>query len=320
MVFLLSLLGFIAVAAGVFGVGLGIPLRDTSFGAALLMAGSVAVTGGFILVGLAAAVRELRRVVQGFKAPPSGMPRPVRPLERRDLERRDEERRDEERRDEQRIEGAERRMESRQRMPVALRAASSDMIPAKFDAPEPRERWRKPGPEEWLLRAMAEIESAPRRVDTASAPIDYHPGDMRRPPNSWPRPAIPLAPDHGETETHLRRASAVSSQDLFDTIWSSEHCGPEEGPEQRTEPLPEPGMRSSESKSPPLSPAQPAAPASTRPVRVEPRPSPILKSGVIQQMAYTLFTDGSIEAQMSEGIMHFASIEEFRRHLEESEN
>jgi hypothetical protein len=78
-------------------------------------------------------------------------------------------------------------------------------------------------------------------------------------------------------------------------------------------------MRSAESKSPPLSPAPPAAP-SARPVRVEPRPSPILKSGVIQQMAYTLFTDGSIEAQMSEGTMHFASIEEFRRHLEENED
>ena len=91
-------------------------------------------------------------------------------------------------------------------------------------------------------------------------------------------------------------------------------------PEQRTEPRRETRTRSAEAKSPPLSPAQPAAPASTRPVRVEPRPSPILKSGVIQQMAYTLFTDGSIEAQMSEGIMHFASIEEFRRHLEESEN
>jgi hypothetical protein len=81
-------------------------------------------------------------------------------------------------------------------------------------------------------------------------------------------------------------------------------------------------MRPTEAKSPPLSPAH--VPASIRPVRgepmrAEPRPSPVLKSGVIQRMAYTLFTDGSIEAQMSEGIMHFASIEEFRRHLEESD-
>jgi hypothetical protein len=311
MVFLLSLLGFIAVAAGVFGVGLGVPLRDTSFGAALLMAGSVAVTGGFILVGLAATVRELRRVVQGFKAPVSGMPRPVRPLERRDEERI-------ERRDEERFETPERRVAPRTRMPVALGTDGRDMVAAKFDGSDPRERWRRPGPEEWLLRAMAEIESTPaRRGDAAPAPIDYQSGDIRRPSNSWPRPAIPLAPNHDEAE--IRRASAVSSHDIFDTIWSSEHRDPEEDREPRAEPLPETGMRSAESKSPPLSPAHSAAAASTNPLRVEPRPSPILKSGVIQQMAYTLFTDGSIEAQVSEGTMHFASIEEFRRHLEDSE-
>src|SRR5258706_15722233 len=83
MVFLLALLSFITVAAGVFGLGLGVPIRETWFGAALLMAGSVAVTGGFILVGLAAAVYELRQVGQGFKAPSAGMPRGGRPVERR---------------------------------------------------------------------------------------------------------------------------------------------------------------------------------------------------------------------------------------------
>jgi hypothetical protein len=304
MVSLLSLLSFIAVAAGVFVLGLGVPVRETWFGAALLMAGSVAVTGGFILVGLAAAVHELRQVGQGFKAPPSGMPRPVRPLERQD---------------EERLDGVDRRMASRMRMPVALGADARDMISAKFDAPDTRERWRKSGPEEWLLRAMAEIESASRHTDAAPAPIDYHSGETRRPSNSWPRPAITLPPDHADTE--MRRTSAVSSHDvfskeIFETIWSSGHRSREEGLEQRTEPLPEAGKRSAESKSPPLSPAQPAASASTKPVHVEPRPLPILKTGVIQQMAYTLFTDGSIETQMPEGIRRFASLEEFLGHLQ----
>jgi hypothetical protein len=299
MVFLLLLLGFIAVAAGVFGVGLGVPIRETSFGAALLVAGSVGITGGFILVGLAAVVRELRQVVHGFKAPPSAMPRPVRPLERRD---------------EERIEGADRRTEPRLYMPVALRADAADVIPAKFDSPDIPERWRKLGPEEWSRHATAEIESAPRRANAAPAPIDYDAGDIRPPSNSWPRPAIPLAPDHVETE--MRRTSSVRSQDIFDATWSSEHRNRHEGPEQRTEGARETRMRPAQGKSPPLAPAQPAAPASIRPARAEPRPLPILKSGVIQQTAYTLFTDGSIEAQMPEGIMRFASIEEFRRHLE----
>jgi hypothetical protein len=88
-------------------------------------------------------------------------------------------------------------------------------------------------------------------------------------------------------------------------------------PEQRTEPRRETRTRSAESKSPPLSPAQAAA--STKPVHVEPPPLPILKSGVIQQIAYTLFTDGSIETQMPEGVRHFTSIEEFLSHLEKSD-
>jgi len=313
MVFLLSLLSFISVAAGVFSVGLGVPIRETWFGAAVLMAGSVAVTGGFILVGLAAAVHELRQVGQGLKAPPSGMPRPVRPLERRD---------------EEHLEGVDGRMASRMPMPVALGTDAGDVISAKFDAPDPRERWRKGGPEEWLLRAMAEIESAPRPTDAAPAPIDFQPGDTRRPSNSWPRPPIALPSDHPSLYPHQLAGegreggtSAVSShnvfsREIFETIWSSENRNREEGPGQRTEPLPEARMRSAESKSPPLSPAQPAASASTKPVHVEPRPLPILKSGVIQQIAYALFADGSIETQMPEGIIRFASIEEFLRHLE----
>jgi len=46
---------------------------------------------------------------------------------------------------------------------------------------------------------------------------------------------------------------------------------------------------------------------------------PILKSGVIRQIAYTLFADGSIETQMPEGVRRFASIEEFLSHLEKSD-
>jgi hypothetical protein len=46
---------------------------------------------------------------------------------------------------------------------------------------------------------------------------------------------------------------------------------------------------------------------------------PILKSGVIQQAAYTLFSDGSIETQMPDGVRRFASIEEFLSRLKESD-
>ena len=43
----------------------------------------------------------------------------------------------------------------------------------------------------------------------------------------------------------------------------------------------------------------------------------VLKSGVVDGMAYSLYSDGSIEAQMPEGMMRFASIDELRAHLEQ---
>jgi hypothetical protein len=43
----------------------------------------------------------------------------------------------------------------------------------------------------------------------------------------------------------------------------------------------------------------------------------VLKSGVVDGMAYSLYSDGSIEAQMPEGMMRFASIDELRVHLDQ---
>jgi hypothetical protein len=68
------------------------------------------------------------------------------------------------------------------------------------------------------------------------------------------------------------------------------------------------------------------------PVAVEPQPEPevsngyhqargpvsILKSGVVDGMAYTLYSDGSIEAQLPQGRLRFGSIAELRNHLEQS--
>ena len=47
------------------------------------------------------------------------------------------------------------------------------------------------------------------------------------------------------------------------------------------------------------------------------RPVTVLKSGVVDGMAYSLYSDGSIEAQMPEGMMRFASIDELRTHLDQ---
>lgn len=41
----------------------------------------------------------------------------------------------------------------------------------------------------------------------------------------------------------------------------------------------------------------------------------VLKSGVIEGMAYTLYSDGSVDAEFPNGTLHFASISEWRAHL-----
>jgi hypothetical protein len=43
----------------------------------------------------------------------------------------------------------------------------------------------------------------------------------------------------------------------------------------------------------------------------------VLKSGIVDGMAYSLYSDGSIEAEMPEGLMRFASIDELRVHLDQ---
>src|SRR3977135_4350626 len=74
--FLLSL-SLIATAIGVFAIGFGIPNRDFSLGDMLIIVGTVAIVGGMIMFGLAAAVRQLRRIADGMAPRPAARRPPV---------------------------------------------------------------------------------------------------------------------------------------------------------------------------------------------------------------------------------------------------
>jgi len=75
------------------------------------------------------------------------------------------------------------------------------------------------------------------------------------------------------------------------------------------------------------SPAPEAEPPAIEPAAEPPPPPPpameakpdvtVIKSGVVDGMAYSLYSDGSIEAQMPEGMLRFASLDELRMHLEQ---
>jgi hypothetical protein len=52
--------------------------------------------------------------------------------------------------------------------------------------------------------------------------------------------------------------------------------------------------------------------------REAPAEMTVLKSGVVDGMAYTLYSDGSIEAQLPQGTLRFGSIAELRNHIEQN--
>ena len=68
----------------------------------------------------------------------------------------------------------------------------------------------------------------------------------------------------------------------------------------------------------PSAPSEPSTP--TEPAMPEPAEQlavTVLKSGVVDGMAYSLYSDGSIEAQLPEGMLRFASIDELRTHIDQ---
>jgi hypothetical protein len=62
MSFVLFVLGLVASAAGVLMVGFGIPINEFSLGNTLIMAGTTALAGGLIVLGLAVISRQLGKI------------------------------------------------------------------------------------------------------------------------------------------------------------------------------------------------------------------------------------------------------------------
>ena len=58
----LYVLGILVSAIGVMMVGFGIPINEFSLGNTLIIAGTSAIAGGVVVIGLAAAVRQLNRI------------------------------------------------------------------------------------------------------------------------------------------------------------------------------------------------------------------------------------------------------------------
>jgi hypothetical protein len=332
-VFLLSI-GVIATAVGMFTIGFGIPINEFSFGNALIISGTISVAGGLILIGIAAAVRELRRIADAVGG--RAAMRVVRPES------------------EPLVPGTARgganaavaRAPFTQK-PNSERPASeprpSDVrtseprLTAVYsnDAPLEESPAARPRPNIFpVVRAVA--DAAVDSVDT----VPLSPQGPARAPTAGRgeraegKPAAQSTTKIGASAAPAARGAVLEAEpriapvivaerlidkpqnsNLFDTVWPGKNTETavrgvaaralkaENGtPHERIEPVLTVDEREE----------APAAVLATH----ETRTASILKSGVIDGMAYTLYTDGSIEAQLAQGTMRFGSIDALREHLE----
>jgi hypothetical protein len=125
------------------------------------------------------------------------------------------------------------------------------------------------------------------------------------------------------------QAEPPKEKERFDLVWPDRGAAPS-APVPPTAP-PAPSEPKLEKREPALEmplPPIPARPREMRPAANErrmpeimrkpatERGPTILKSGVIDGMPYTLYADGSIEAQLPQGTVKFASVDALRAHLE----
>ena len=96
------------------------------------------------------------------------------------------------------------------------------------------------------------------------------------------------------------RMERQSQASYFDTMWPADSRPPKRPVIEEPKPEPKPEL-----------PPAPAPDVASEPVA-------ILKSGVVDGMGYTLYVDGSIEAELPNGTLRFASINELRDHLAKS--
>lgn len=319
MSMVLLVLGVITAAAGAVMIGFGVPINEFSLGNTLIISGMTALVGGLVVIALSIATRQLMRIAALLN---KGQPMPRRGGEGFDQTGSDG------------SSGSARMPFPPRPMPDHPRGQDT-----RFSPPPP------PAPSDPIferLRNTPQPPSSPRPEarQTETPMLSDEETPLSPLPPRAPRPA---ADQHAHEDTMLARvlrgsearpaarqpekarngaqppapapaASAPHPRPSFNDVW----------PEATRE---EPKADPFASRSDPFA-RQPEPPA-PRPngdslrdaiMREEQAHAPVsvLKSGVVDGMAYTLYTDGSIEAELAQGVVRFGSIEELRNHLEKS--
>jgi hypothetical protein len=277
--------GIGCLLAGLVAIGFGIPINEFGLGNTLILSGAVATCSGLIILSLWIAVRELKGTANRLASSSAF-----------DLKS-----------------GASQRAA----LPRPAGSASDGIAPvtdplrAEPSGPPPPLPPSAPWDEEAAVRGRSGQEMPSPQ---ASEP----PAKQRRNlmfSSTSRRERERTQARAGDTSAAESRPIAGTAPPLeanevpppnFEDAWpKSERARPADMPLQRRPVRSPPPFGE-----PPGTTRQPSAAENQPPVTV-------LKSGVVDGMAYSLYSDGSIEAQMPEGMMRFASIDELRAHLDQ---
>jgi hypothetical protein len=272
--------------AGLVAIGYGIPVKEFSFGNTMILSGVVAACSGLIMLGLWAMTRELQNVARRLGGGISVAPQMRAALEPSLAP------------SAPRGPGEAGDFQFGRDQPPGENSGGAEPPPwpAEAAAPEmpqapPPAEPAPPKPKRNLMFSTSSRKERERAASRTSEPLapDLLSPDLRPPPSASPPPAPEMAEPPPAT---------------FEDAWPKPERGrPGEAPPPRRGRTP-PSF--AEGNPPAGAPPREAAPQVT-----------VLKSGVVDGMAYSLYSDGSIEAQMPEGMMRFASIDELRAHLDQ---
>ncbi len=307
----LLILGAVIAAAGVVLIGPGLPFGGRDYDASIVTPGAVAIVGGLILIGLALAVRVLARIEKALAARP--LPHPV--------------------------------LQEEAAAPAIEEPAAA--APVRIPFPPKPETAAPPAPAVATARVLPEDAALERlrekfptlvRLDNApvveDAEVSLSPKPSVRADEAVAEANNAVAQrSNGATparieprlEVQARPASRPGQAKNFEAFWPKKQRPGREAPA--------PAVQQPAAQQPPALPVEPVL--TPEPVQFqfretapEPRPAApapeaptlvsILKSGVVDGMAYTLYSDGSIEAQLPQGTLRFGSITELRNHIEQS--
>jgi hypothetical protein len=285
--------GIVAFVAGLLAILYGIPIREFSVGSTFILVGALGVCTGMLLAGLYVVVTELKAITRRLAGTAAASDVRVRPV----------------------LPGiptagvtAPEPADTMQVEPMPSPAPPSAAPPWQ-DAAATRERPRVEAPP--IPAPPEPATEAPRRRNLlfeSTSRKERERAQAKRGEN-LPLEAPPGAP--------ASVAPPQPSPANFDDAWPKpDRMRPPETSLQRRPPMPpSPPRMPSAAAEPAPPPAPPAAPPALAPA--EQPAVTVLKSGVVDGMAYSLYSDGSIEAQMPEGMMRFASIDELRSHLDQ---